>query len=159
MECNIAFDSELIVTCSQPAGNPLPEARRKQVTFCHQCGGSLADNARFCPACGALKGSQSGPIVPAQPTLPAAQGAPQTESMAIVSLVLGILSLTVFHFLAGIPAIIVGRSARAKIRAYPQQLTGEGMATAGIVMGWISVVIICVVIVLIGIFFIALASH
>ncbi len=113
--------------------------------FCNQCGGPLADNARFCPACGTLSGAQSAPAGNAQRALPPTRGVPQTESMAIVSLVLGILSLTVFHFLAGIPAIIVGRSARDKIRAYPQQLTGEGMATAGIVMGWISVGIICCV--------------
>jgi len=127
--------------------------------FRNQCGSQLTDQARFCPVCGALRGAQFGPAVSGQQTLPPGAMAmpsgmpptlvvPQTESMAIVSLVLGILSLTVFHFLAGIPAIIVGRSARNKIRAYPQQLTGEGMATAGIVMGWISVGIICCVVLL-----------
>jgi magnesium-transporting ATPase (P-type) len=70
---------------------------------------------------------------------------------------LGILSLTVFHFIAGIPAVIVGRSARAKIRANPQQLTGEGMAAAGIVMGWISIGIACCVVLAILVFLIILA--
>jgi uncharacterized membrane protein YjgN (DUF898 family) len=81
--------------------------------------------------------------VPPGNTLPAVS--PQyvavqpTEDKAVISMVLGILSLVSFSILAGIPAIIVGNMSRNNIRASAGRLGGEGMATAGIVMGWVSV--------------------
>ncbi|HWZ43111.1 MAG TPA: DUF4190 domain-containing protein [Candidatus Saccharimonadales bacterium] len=122
--------------------------------ICTQCGGQLPDQMRFCPTCGTSTGAQTGIAgSAAQTPLPnagvtgasAAPALPQTEPTAVISLVLGILSLTIFHFLAGIPAVIVGQSARAKIRANPRKLAGEEMATAGIVMGWISIGLACFV--------------
>ena len=52
---------------------------------------------------------------------------------------LGVLSLASLSILAGIPAIILGKMSRENIRASSGRLTGEGMATAGMVMGWVSV--------------------
>jgi hypothetical protein len=81
--------------------------------------------------------------VPPGNTLPAVS--PQyaavqpTEDKAVISMVLGILSLVGLSILAGIPAIILGKMSRDNIRASSGRLTGEGMATAGIVMGWVSV--------------------
>jgi hypothetical protein len=57
----------------------------------------------------------------------------------VISLILGILGLVSFSILAGIPAIILGNMSRNNIRASSGRLGGEGMATAGIVMGWVSV--------------------
>jgi hypothetical protein len=71
----------------------------------------------------------------------------QTEDKAVISLILGILSFVGLSILAGIPAIILGRMSRSNIRASSGRLTGEGMATAGMVLGWISVGI-CVLVVL-----------
>ena len=54
-------------------------------------------------------------------------------------MVLGIVGLVACGFLAGIPAIILGRQAQREIDASNGWLTGRGMATAGVVMGWIEV--------------------
>jgi hypothetical protein len=77
----------------------------------------------------------------------------------VLSMVFGILSLAGLGVLAGIPAIILGTNARRNIRASGGRLSGEGMATAGIVLGWISCgIVVLVVFVFFIIFVIAAAS-
>lgn len=78
-------------------------------------------------------------------------GAPQgTNKKAIWSLVLGLLGLLCCGFFTGIPAIILGRSAKTEIAGTGQQ--GAGLATAGFVLGIIAVVwgIISVILVATG---------
>jgi Domain of unknown function (DUF4190) len=96
------------------------------------------------PAPGSVPPSNALPVVSPQiaavPQVAMPQTAvPQTEDKAVISLVLGILSLVGLSVLGGIPAIILGKMSRNNIRASSGRLTGEGMATAGIVLGWISV--------------------
>jgi hypothetical protein len=55
---------------------------------------------------------------------------------AIASLVLGILSLF-FACLTGVPAIICGHIARGKIRRSGGAFSGYGMATTGLVIGYV----------------------
>jgi hypothetical protein len=69
------------------------------------------------------------------------QPALQTSTLAIVSLVAGILGFLGFPVLASIVAIWAGYSARKETRSVPPRASGDGMATAGIVMGWIQVVL------------------
>lgn len=64
---------------------------------------------------------------------------PQTSGKATTSMVLGIVGLVACGLFAGIPAIIVGKQAQREIDASNGWLTGRGMATAGIVLGWIEV--------------------
>jgi Flp pilus assembly pilin Flp len=64
---------------------------------------------------------------------------PQNSGKATASMVLGIVGVVACGFIAGIPAIILGKQARREIDASNGWLTGRGMATAGIVMGWIEV--------------------
>lgn len=59
---------------------------------------------------------------------------PQTNTLAIVSLILGILSLIGFGILTGIPAIVTGVLGM-------KQLEQKGMAVAGLIMGIISTVV------------------
>jgi hypothetical protein len=78
------------------------------------------------------------PVIP----LPPPSGpTPQVRSsgLALLSLLLGIAGLTVLPLLASILAIIFGYMARNDIRQRPDELTGDGLAVAGIVMGWIAV--------------------
>ena len=66
--------------------------------------------------------------------------APQTNStMAIISLVAGILGLTLFPIIGSIVAVITGPMAKKEIQASGGAMTGEGLATAGQVMGWIGI--------------------
>jgi len=60
--------------------------------------------------------------------------------LAVWSLILGILSVITCGPFTGIPAIICGHLARSKIKMEPETLTGDGMALAGLIMGYFSVV-------------------
>ncbi len=71
----------------------------------------------------------------------ASAGAPQQSGLAITSLVLGILGLVcMLGPLTGIPAIICGHIAHNRTRRDPQQYGGGGMAIAGFVLGYVSLV-------------------
>lgn len=62
-----------------------------------------------------------------------------TNTMAVISLISGILGLTVFPFIGSIIALIVGYMSRKEIRESNGAQGGDGIATAGLVMGWIGV--------------------
>ncbi|AHY59253.1 MULTISPECIES: DUF4190 domain-containing protein [Stenotrophomonas] len=64
----------------------------------------------------------------------------QTSSLAVVSLIMGIVGWTVFPFLGSLIAIVTGHMARAEIRRQPQALEGDGLAVAGLVLGWLAVI-------------------
>jgi hypothetical protein len=73
------------------------------------------------------------------------------NSKATMSLVAGILSVTVCGLIVGIIAIIVGNQAQAEIAASGGTQGGEGRAKWGIILGWISVVLSVVVGIIVGI--------
>jgi hypothetical protein len=58
------------------------------------------------------------------------------------------LSLLCFSFLAGIPAIVLGHMSRSSIRKSMGRLKGEGMALAGLIMGYISIAFIPVMLII-----------
>jgi len=62
-----------------------------------------------------------------------------TSTLAIVSLVSGILGFTFVPLICGIVALITGYMARNETRSIPPRASGDGMATAGIIMGWIQI--------------------
>lgn len=68
--------------------------------------------------------------------------------LAIWSLVLGILSVVSCGPVTGLPAIICGHMARSKIKMYPDNLSGEGMALAGLIMGYFSIVVFILLIII-----------
>jgi len=62
---------------------------------------------------------------------------PQTPGIAIASLVLGILGFICFGPLGSIPAIICGHIAKTRIKTSGGALTGDGLALAGLIMGYV----------------------
>jgi len=62
--------------------------------------------------------------------------------LAVWSLILGILAIISCGPISGIPAIICGHMARSKIKMEPDTLTGDGMALAGLIMGYFSIVVV-----------------
>lgn len=62
-----------------------------------------------------------------------------TNSMAIAALIMGIASLFTCQ-LVGIGAIICGNRARNEIRGSGEE--GDGMALAGIILGWVSLALV-----------------
>ena len=59
------------------------------------------------------------------------------NDLAVWSLVLGALGVLGCVFFTGVPAILVGGAARGAVAA--GEADNDGMATAGIVLGWVSV--------------------
>ena len=74
-----------------------------------------------------------------QPAVP--QTVPRTPPVAIWSLILAVLSFTCGWLFTAIPAVICGHIARAKIRKSGGTLGGRGIATAGLILGYIALVL------------------
>jgi hypothetical protein len=83
------------------------------------------------------------------PSVPGYRLAPQspTSPLAIASLVLGIVSLTLFPLLPGIPAVVCGHLSLKEIHRSAGAIGGRGAAIAGLVTGYISVAIMILLLV------------
>jgi uncharacterized Zn finger protein (UPF0148 family) len=81
----------------------------------------------------------SPPPPPPPPPVVSYSTSVQTSGMAIASLVMGIAGWTLLPLLGSILALVFGYAARREIRQRPDELTGEGLAIAGLVLGWIMV--------------------
>jgi len=69
-------------------------------------------------------------------------GVPQalpTNSNALISLIAGILGLTMLPLIGSIVAVIVGGIARREIRDSAGAYGGEGMAKWGVILGWVGI--------------------
>lgn len=66
------------------------------------------------------------------------QAPTQTNTLAIVSLISGIAGLFILPIIAGIVAVVTGHMAKKQIQESMGAQGGGGMATAGLIMGYIS---------------------
>jgi hypothetical protein len=62
-----------------------------------------------------------------------------SSTLATISMIAGILGFVMLPVIASVVAIWTGYEARKETRSVPPRATGDGMATAGIVMGWIQI--------------------
>ena len=89
----------------------------------------------------------------------------QTSTTAIVSLVSGLLGWTLLPLIGSLVAIVTGHIARAEIRRNPETIEGDGLAVAGLLLGYAAVAIAVASVIALIVFFgglaalIALASH
>ena len=89
----------------------------------------------------------------------------QTSTTAIVSLVSGLLGWTLLPLIGSLVAIVTGHIARAEIRQNPEAIEGDGLAVAGLLLGYAAVAIAVASVIALIVFFgglaalIALASH
>ena len=100
-------------------------------TFCMRCGSSVDDQDKFCRTCGA-QATGSG-----TPTPVGVVGPAKTSTKAIISLVSGLFFF--LYPLSSIVAIILGHLSFSEIKKSAGQLTGEGLATAGLILGYMGV--------------------
>ena len=84
------------------------------------------------------------PVVPPVPVMPPVA---RTNGLAIASLTCGIGQF-MFGPLATIPAIVFGHMARHQIKRTGEQ--GAGLALAGLILGWATVILAIVLIVVVG---------
>lgn len=82
-----------------------------------------------------MNGTNPPPIPSSGPALP-----PKTLPLAVWSLVLGILSLFCLSIFGAVPAVICGHSALRKIEKSSGTLGGNDLAIAGLVTGYIGIV-------------------
>ena len=73
----------------------------------------------------------------------------QTNSMATISLIAGILSWFAIPLLGAIVAIITGHMARGQIRSSYGTQAGDGLAMVGLILGYLNLLMSCVLPVLI----------
>ena len=83
---------------------------------------------------------------PGQYGQPPYQAGPKTNGLAIASLILGILWVC---FVGSILALIFGYMARKQIKESGGTQQGDGMALAGIILGWIGVAFLVLDIILV----------
>jgi hypothetical protein len=75
-----------------------------------------------------------------QPSSSTPLSAQQTHTLAIVSLIFGILGLVgICPGLGSIVAVITGGMAQREIQSDPVRFTGDGLAKAGLILGWIGI--------------------
>lgn len=122
---------------------------------CPGCGKDVESDATFCPACGERLERET-PVEPeqasapstsptaARPPSPETPAGPQNSGWAMASLAFGIIGMTCLPLLGSVLAIIFGAVAKIDIRKRPGELKGSGLATAGIVLGTVMVVLIVV---------------
>ncbi len=74
-----------------------------------------------------------------------------TNSMALTSLIAGIVGWTVAPLLGSLVAIITGHMAKKELKERMGREGGDGMATAGLVMGYLQLIpsVLCACIVLV----------
>ena len=80
-----------------------------------------------------------------------------TSGLAIASLVAGLLGWTLLPWLGSLVAVVTGHMARAEIRRLNGALDGDGLAIAGLVLGWTMLVLSILGILAIILFFGGLA--
>ena len=73
------------------------------------------------------------------------------------SLIAGIFSWILMPFIAGVVAVICGHMARGEIKRSNGTLEGDGLAIAGLVLGWINVVLCVLAVAAVVLFFGGLA--
>ena len=109
-------------------------------TFCMRCGSSLDDQDTFCRNCGAqvaVGAAASAPAVTAGPAT--------TSTKAVVSLICG---FCIIFFPLSLVAIILGHLSLSEIKKSAGRLTGEGLATAGLILGYIGVAAVPIILIL-----------
>lgn len=71
--------------------------------------------------------------------LPGVPGEIPNNSTALISLIAGILGLTILPVVGSIVALVTGNTAKKEIQQSAGTQGGEGLAQAGIILGWIGI--------------------
>jgi hypothetical protein len=105
-------------------------------SFCSSCGNSITAEDKFCRVCGRPVSADITVNAAPAPWVPSI-GPAETSGKAILSLVCGLLFFVPLAFIA---AIVFGHLGLSEIRKSAGRLKGEGMAIAGLVLGYLWIV-------------------
>jgi hypothetical protein len=81
------------------------------------------------------------------PVQPPYQPVQKDSTLAIISLISGISAFVFLPFIGAVAAIILGHLAKKEIRESGGMIKGSGMATAGLILGYIQLVLIVIVVI------------
>lgn len=81
------------------------------------------------------------PLTPAMPVAGVPYSRPVTDGLAVASLVLGVLGLTLVPFICSLPAVVCGHLSLGRIRRATGALAGHGLAVGGLVTEYFGVLI------------------
>ena len=77
---------------------------------------------------------------------------PKDSTLALLSMIFGIAAYVILQFLGSIAAVILGHMGKSEIKKSAGMLKGSGMATAGLILGYVQlgifVLSICVITIL-----------
>jgi hypothetical protein len=108
------------------------------VAFCSNCGRALSPQASICPQCGT---PTAGATAQAQATpAVAAPAGGQLEGFAVASLLCGLGAFFIIPVVGSILAIVFGHIGTARVLADPT-FRGKELARAGIIIGWVGIVL------------------
>ncbi len=100
--------------------------------FCPNCGKENEDTISHCTVCDTVLNATQ-PSVPVNNNTVPVQSTSTTNGLAIASLILSLLSIS-------IPGVVCGHIARKQIRTNPEQ-TGDGLALAGLIIGYLAIAV------------------
>jgi type IV pilus assembly protein PilA len=115
------------------------------VVFCSGCGNNVSVGERFCRVCGKEVSAASAPAPAFGPPAEGTIFPAQTSGKAIASLVCG---LFLFAFPLSILAVIFGHLSVSEIRKSSGRLKGEGIAIAGLVLGYVGLAVIPLILII-----------
>lgn len=108
--------------------------------YCANCGNQVDAGSASCPNCGRSTGTEVAGAASSysSPVATPVATPRRTDGKAVASLVLGIVGLVACPLVPSIIALVLGNQSRSNIAADPT-LDGEGMAKAGVILGWIGI--------------------
>lgn len=81
-----------------------------------------------------------------------------TSTPALLSLIFGLLSWLMVPLIGAIAAIVCGHMGRSEIRKNPDRLEGDGLAIAGLILGYLQLVMAVLAVIAVILFFGGLAA-
>ncbi len=116
---------------------------------CPYCAQQIADGSQFCPTCGNKLGTPAVAPPPLGASVPPPfAGAPTTSGKAIGSLICGFFF---WIFPISVVAVVLGHLSLSEIRKSAGRLTGQGMAIAGLVLGYMGIAFIPFILIIVAI--------
>jgi hypothetical protein len=123
---------------------------------CSTCGITLSPGMTYCSTCGSR--APAPPPAPEKP--PPSQGTlaprpaaglatgravvgPENSTAAVVSVAMGVTSWFMLPLVGGLVAVIAGHMAKKEIRQSGGMVGGDRLATAGLVLGYTNMILVC----------------
>jgi hypothetical protein len=100
----------------------------ERIGACPECGRAWSDPSYYCPACGRRRSGEP------------ASRVGRLEAYAVAAIACAVAGLFALPLVGPILGIVFGKQAQRNIAADPS-LQGSGLAQAGIIVGWVGLIV------------------